>query len=161
MLKILKASAGSGKTFTLAGEYIRLLFAGEPDCDPHAYRHILAVTFTNKATDEMKSRILKELHIMATSPEKSSYIAEILEMRKDLSPADVAKMARYLDSAWPGDDPQCGTCPILPVCMGGCPHRFMQSGVRRCPWFKDDLDGYVLRRAREAQAKLAAIPLEP
>ncbi len=94
MLKILKASAGSGKTFTLAGEYIRLLFAGEPDCDPHAYRHILAVTFTNKATDEMKSRILKELHIMATSPEKSSYIAEILEMRKDLSPADVAKMAR-------------------------------------------------------------------
>ena len=94
MLKILKASAGSGKTFTLAGEYIRLLFAGDPDCDPHAYRHILAVTFTNKATDEMKSRILKELHIMATSPEKSSYIAEILEMRKDLSPADVAKMAR-------------------------------------------------------------------
>lgn len=96
MLKILKASAGSGKTFTLAGEYIRLLFAGEPGtgCDPYAYRHILAVTFTNKATDEMKSRILKELHILASSPERSSYIAEIMEMRRDLIPADIAKMAR-------------------------------------------------------------------
>ncbi len=104
MLKILKASAGSGKTFTLAGEYIRLLFAGETGgcdaragaagCDPYAYRHILAVTFTNKATDEMKSRILKELHILATSPEKSSYIAEIMAMRKDLSPADISRMAR-------------------------------------------------------------------
>ena len=104
MLKILKASAGSGKTFTLAGEYIRLLFAVKPDkdeertgdacCDPHAYRHILAVTFTNKATDEMKSRILKELHVLATTPAKSSYIAEIMTMRKDLSQAAVASMAR-------------------------------------------------------------------
>ncbi|MGN1233779.1 MAG: UvrD-helicase domain-containing protein, partial [Candidatus Cryptobacteroides sp.] len=104
MLKILKASAGSGKTFTLAGEYIRLLFAGETGgcdakagaagCDPYSYRHILAVTFTNKATDEMKSRILKELHILATEPEKSSYIAEIMEMRKDLIPVDIARMAR-------------------------------------------------------------------
>ena len=94
-------------------------------------------------------------------PAETDGAAETTEATVDLLRADVAKMARYLDSAWPGDDPQCGTCPILPVCMGGCPHRFMQSGVRRCPWFKDDLDGYVLRRAREAQAKLAAIPLEP
>ena len=45
-LKIYKASAGSGKTFTLAVEYIKLLVAS-----PSAYKHILAVTFTNKATD--------------------------------------------------------------------------------------------------------------
>ena len=70
MLKIMKASAGSGKTYSLARTYISLLLKNE---DRYAYRHILAVTFTNKATDEMKSRILKELHIMAVTPDKSSY----------------------------------------------------------------------------------------
>ena len=70
MLKILKASAGSGKTYSLARTYISLLLRSQ---DRFAYRHILAVTFTNKATDEMKSRILKELHVMAVSPESSGY----------------------------------------------------------------------------------------
>ena len=54
MLKILKASAGSGKTYNLAREYIRLILQSDK---PDAYRHVLAVTFTNKATDEMKRRI--------------------------------------------------------------------------------------------------------
>ena len=57
MLEIMKASAGSGKTYNLAGKYIGLLLKSE---DRYAYRHILAVTFTNKATDEMKNRIMKE-----------------------------------------------------------------------------------------------------
>lgn len=61
------------------------------------------------------------------------------------------QLTRYLDSAWPGDDPQCAACPVLPVCMGGCPHRFMERGVRRCPWFKDDLDAYVLGQLRQRQ----------
>ena len=65
MLKILKASAGSGKTYNLAREYIRLLVASEK---PDAYRHVLAVTFTNKATDEMKRRILQELAVLAGNP---------------------------------------------------------------------------------------------
>ena len=69
-LKILKASAGSGKTYSLARKYISLLLESQ---DRYAYRHILAVTFTNKATDEMKGRILKELHILATEPRKSDY----------------------------------------------------------------------------------------
>ena len=34
------------------------------------------------------------------------------------------------------------------MCMGGCPHRYMVSGVRRCPWFKDDPDAYVLAKTR-------------
>ncbi len=55
-LNIFKASAGSGKTFQLVGEYLKMLFAR-----PMSYRNILAVTFTNKATAEMKERILKEL----------------------------------------------------------------------------------------------------
>ena len=56
-LVVYKASAGSGKTFTLAVEYIKLLIQ-----NPRAYRNILAVTFTNKATTEMKKRILEQLY---------------------------------------------------------------------------------------------------
>lgn len=56
-LTVYKASAGSGKTFTLAVEYIKLLIE-----DPTCYRNILAVTFTNKATEEMKMRILSQLY---------------------------------------------------------------------------------------------------
>ena len=55
-LTVYKASAGSGKTFRLAIDYIKLLIA-----NPHSYRNILAVTFTNKATEEMKMRILSQL----------------------------------------------------------------------------------------------------
>lgn len=70
MLEIMKASAGSGKTYRLARKYISLLLKSK---DRYAYRHILAVTFTNKATDEMKDRILKELHVLATRPQESDY----------------------------------------------------------------------------------------
>lgn len=70
MLEIMKASAGSGKTYRLARKYISLLLQSK---DRYAYRHILAVTFTNKATDEMKGRILKELHVLATRPQESDY----------------------------------------------------------------------------------------
>ena len=66
----MKASAGSGKTYSLARKYISLLLESQ---DRYAYRHILAVTFTNKATDEMKGRILKELHVLATDPSGSDY----------------------------------------------------------------------------------------
>ncbi|MEE3390421.1 MAG: UvrD-helicase domain-containing protein [Candidatus Cryptobacteroides sp.] len=75
MIKILKASAGSGKTWNLAKTYIELLLKND---DPYAYRHILAVTFTNKATDEMKGRILKELHTLASDTENSSYLKEFV-----------------------------------------------------------------------------------
>ena len=54
---VYKASAGSGKTFRLAVQYITMLIK-----EPESYRHILAVTFTNKATTEMKQRILSQLY---------------------------------------------------------------------------------------------------
>ena len=76
MLKILKASAGSGKTYNLAKEYIRLIVKSN---QPDAYRHVLAVTFTNKATDEMKRRILKELHILSREPENSKYLQYLMD----------------------------------------------------------------------------------
>ena len=58
---ILSASAGSGKTYRLAYNYIKTLLE-----EPYNYRHILAVTFTNKATDELKSRILSQLNLLAS-----------------------------------------------------------------------------------------------
>ncbi len=61
-LTIYRASAGSGKTFTLTAEYVALLLATPTS---HEAEHILAVTFTNKATAEMKDRILSSLYIIA------------------------------------------------------------------------------------------------
>ena len=72
-LSVYKASAGSGKTFTLATEYIRLLVE-----NPLSYRNILAVTFTNKATEEMKMRILSQLYgIWKQLPDSSDYLEVI------------------------------------------------------------------------------------
>ena len=71
--EIMKASAGSGKTYNLALRYISLLLNGD-ETFPH--RHILAVTFTNKATAEMKRRILDELYVLATDPQQSPYRKE-------------------------------------------------------------------------------------
>lgn len=73
-LQVYKASAGSGKTFTLAVQYIKHLIA-----DPTAYKRILAVTFTNKATAEMKDRIISQLYGLATEDELSaSYMKELM-----------------------------------------------------------------------------------
>ena len=73
----MKASAGSGKTYNLAKTYIRLLLTDE---ERYSYRHILAVTFTNKATDEMKNRILKELHVLSTKTAESPYYEDFLPL---------------------------------------------------------------------------------
>ena len=62
MLLIYRASAGSGKTYQLTKDYIHLLFRSKTE---NGHKHILAVTFTNKATDEMKSRILNDLYAIA------------------------------------------------------------------------------------------------
>ena len=59
-LDIYKASAGSGKTHTLTHKYISFLL--DDKSGKEAYKHILAVTFTNKATEEMKRRIVKTLY---------------------------------------------------------------------------------------------------
>lgn len=75
-VELMKASAGSGKTFSLAREYLRLLLLGRDK--EHCYRHILAVTFTNKATEEMKSRIVEELDTLAKYPQHSPYLSYLM-----------------------------------------------------------------------------------
>ncbi|GGE13364.1 UvrD-helicase domain-containing protein [Psychroflexus salis] len=55
---IYNASAGSGKTFTLTVDYLSILLLAK---DPFAFQRILAITFTNKAVGEMKSRVLEHL----------------------------------------------------------------------------------------------------
>ena len=70
---VYKASAGSGKTFRLAVQYITMLIR-----EPESYRHILAVTFTNKATAEMKQRILSQLYgIGHNLPGSANYYDEV------------------------------------------------------------------------------------
>lgn len=70
-LIICKASAGSGKTYKLTGEYLKLAF------DPKiSFKSILAVTFTNKATSEMKQRILSAIHKISKG-EKTGYEEEL------------------------------------------------------------------------------------
>ena len=78
-LLVYKASAGSGKTFTLAAEYIKHLII-----NPRAYRQILAVTFTNKATAEMKDRILQQLDgLWKGRPSSDAYLHAIREKLQD------------------------------------------------------------------------------
>lgn len=84
MLQIYKASAGSGKTFTLTREYIKYLIAAKSPDGRYRLRRkpasehsrILAITFTNKATNEMTRRIIKELAILAGMP-TSEELAEL------------------------------------------------------------------------------------
>ena len=87
-LIVYKASAGSGKTFTLATEYIKLVVQ-----DPQAYRQILAVTFTNKATEEMKMRILSQLYGIWKGLDSSSQYTQIVCRELDASPEFVAQQA--------------------------------------------------------------------
>lgn len=84
---VLKASAGSGKTFRLVYEYVRSVIE-----NPMQYKHILAVTFTNKATEEMKSRIISEINLLATG--KHTAYSNLLERDLALSPTLIQTKAQ-------------------------------------------------------------------
>lgn len=93
MLSVYKASAGSGKTFTLAYEFIKMLLGRSLQEEPGVYhidsrtrerhRRLLAITFTNKATDEMKRRIVHQLAVLAgcepTRSDKGPYMKRLTE----------------------------------------------------------------------------------
>lgn len=108
-LNIYKASAGSGKTHILAGNYIVESFnrvaparSGSPLYDAFrdtmAFARILAVTFTNKAAGEMKERIIRELDKLAAG-EKSEYVKDICSRYPQYTPEQVSDRARKIRSA--------------------------------------------------------------
>ncbi|MBU0951342.1 MAG: UvrD-helicase domain-containing protein [Elusimicrobia bacterium] len=70
-VRVLEASAGSGKTYALAKRYIQLLLNPDIKLDDIPIRSILAITFTNKATFEMKQRIIELLKKIALDDFKS------------------------------------------------------------------------------------------
>ena len=88
-LKIYRASAGSGKTFTLTKEFLFLLFK-----NPTNYTKTLAVTFTNKATGEMKSRILEKLYQISTN-KTNDYVNDLINEFK-ISEKQVRQRAHVL-----------------------------------------------------------------
>ncbi|MFC4873341.1 UvrD-helicase domain-containing protein [Negadavirga shengliensis] len=91
---IYKSSAGSGKTYTLTTEYLKLALE-----NPAAFRHILAVTFTNKATREMKERILKEMVRLTASVDGREQMDSVLLKHLGGEPADLSSRAQKTLSA--------------------------------------------------------------
>ncbi len=89
---VYRSSAGSGKTYTLALEYLKLALSGS------SYRNILAVTFTNKATKEMKSRILEFLYQLAQDKPNDGIRAVLLDSIR-ISDEQLTDKARYLLSS--------------------------------------------------------------
>ena len=87
MLTVYKASAGSGKTFQLVAEYLKLILK-----NALSYRNILAVTFTNKATQEMKSRLLDQLFLL-TDNKNSTYL-DLLKEATALPEETIRKRAK-------------------------------------------------------------------
>jgi ATP-dependent exoDNAse (exonuclease V) beta subunit len=100
MLQIHKASAGSGKTFALTKEYLQLLLSEKNERGEYrlksrskAHGEILAVTFTNKATEEMTSRIIKELAKLSDLEGDSPYAADFVKAFR-CTPQALAEAAR-------------------------------------------------------------------
>ena len=77
---IYDASAGSGKTYTLTKEYLKILFLSSTD---DAYRKILAITFTNKAVEEMKSRIVSSLYQFSIDETSDKAMDLLRDVSKD------------------------------------------------------------------------------
>ncbi|GAA4802717.1 UvrD-helicase domain-containing protein [Olivibacter ginsenosidimutans] len=91
-VKIVKASAGSGKTFSLTAHYIALLFKGNT-----SFSQVLALTFTNKATAEMKHRILSVLENLALDKDTHhAYKDLILSLYPNLNAAEISLRARQI-----------------------------------------------------------------
>ncbi|HLL94930.1 MAG TPA: UvrD-helicase domain-containing protein [Spirosoma sp.] len=92
MLKVYSASAGSGKTYTLTKEYLKLaLRPGEKD---DYFRHILAVTFTNAAANEMKNRILDRLRGLGDPAKDSPLLNELVAELYPAANADAFEVAK-------------------------------------------------------------------
>ena len=88
-INIYSASAGSGKTFNLVCEYLKKLLD-----NPYAFRNILAVTFTNKSTNEMKTRILSVLYGLASKQPYAEKYLNILSKKTLKSETEIINKAK-------------------------------------------------------------------
>ena len=98
--QVYNASAGSGKTFTLVKEYLKVLLQSE---DIFRFQKILAITFTNKAAGEMKERVLQNLEVFSEG-ESNDLLEIILEetsldrtIVKDRSKKILDEIIRFLE----------------------------------------------------------------
>ena len=91
--KIINASAGSGKTFSLVQNILKELFNGGDD----SYKKILALTFTNNAANEMKKRILDEL-MLISEDYKSSKIFSLLKKELNISSSEAKVKAKRISN---------------------------------------------------------------
>ena len=92
---IYDASAGSGKTYTLVKEYLKIILLSKK---PDAYRNILAITFTNKAVHEMKSRVVESLSEFAKenpSP-KAFKLMQDIQLETGLSLQSITEKAKSI-----------------------------------------------------------------
>ncbi|CAN5407274.1 UvrD-helicase domain-containing protein [soil metagenome] len=90
---VYRSSAGSGKTFTLVKEYLKIALSDTVD-PPQRYRKILAITFTNKAAAEMKDRIIRSLkELSAPQAENESPMAKELKSALQLDSLTLATRA--------------------------------------------------------------------
>jgi ATP-dependent exoDNAse (exonuclease V) beta subunit len=91
------ASAGSGKTYTIVQEFLKIVLA---DKNPDIFKSILAITFTNKAANEMKSRILNELRDFSSKDCAPGTLENIHKIAKeiDISPSEVQKRAKLIST---------------------------------------------------------------
>ncbi len=95
-LSIYKSSAGSGKTYTLVRAYLTLVLAR-----PHMIRHTLAITFTNKAAAEMKSRIIDAL-VSISENKPSSLATELQTLLPDVDlPSQAALALSFIIHEYP------------------------------------------------------------
>jgi len=90
-LKIYKASAGSGKTYRLTEDYLKLIFKNP---NMKIYKKILATTFTNKAAEEMKTRILKEIFNLSKG-EKNGHF-DIIKNKFGYSPEEIKLFSKNI-----------------------------------------------------------------
>ncbi|MFO0321913.1 MAG: UvrD-helicase domain-containing protein, partial [Bacteroidota bacterium] len=90
---VYKSSAGSGKTFTLVKEYLKLALGDKINLS-HSFKGILAITFTNKAAAEMKWRILKALQEI--SNDKNNFLISLIASELDINKEDLKERASKL-----------------------------------------------------------------
>ncbi|GAB3709348.1 UvrD-helicase domain-containing protein [Flavobacterium koreense] len=92
---IYDASAGSGKTYTLVKEYLKIILLSKKQ---DAYRNILAITFTNKAVHEMKSRVVDSLSEFAKDnpTEKALNLMQVIHSETGISLFDIKEKAKSI-----------------------------------------------------------------